>query len=96
MELQGKILKETGRVFDSKEVTVVHTHLLEGQKIAAHEHPGQEVFFTLVKGEVEAYLNDNETHQLTPGEVLAFDGDLYISILALKDSDFFVYLVNKH
>lgn len=91
----GKEIKEYGPVFNSDDLMVVHLHLEAGQKIQPHDHPGQEIFFTVVDGEVEVYLNEEETHVLQPKKVLNFKGEARISATALKESDVFVYLINR-
>lgn len=91
----GKELSQFGKIIDNKELTLVHIELKEGEKVPAHNHIGQDVFFTLVKGKVEVTLDGTEVHTLTPGTVLNFDGEVKIGVLAVENSEFFAYLVNK-
>lgn len=90
----GQELKEFGCVFRSKELMVVHHGLKAGEKIPSHNHEGQNIFFTVVKGAFRVYLNGEEAHEMRPGMVLNFDGKNFISADALEDSEVFVYLVN--
>lgn len=91
----GQELRELGKVFGSEELMVVHHNVAAGGKIPSHNHEGQLIFFTVVKGELDVYLNGEEKHTMTPGSVLHFDGKNFISADAILDSDIFVYLVNK-
>lgn len=91
----GNILKDYGRVFESEDLLVVHMKLEAGQTIAPHDHPKQEIFFTVVSGKVEVYLDEEESNVLEPKKVLNFKGERRISAKALEDSDVFVYLVNR-
>lgn len=63
--------------------------------IPKHNHAEAYIIFTVVKGAVRAFINDEEIHDLTPGDILYFDGDNYISIEFLEDGEFFVTLINK-
>lgn len=74
---------------------LVHLHLSKGERVQPHDHKGQEVFFTLIRGEVRISLEDEEQHTLSPGNVLHFAGEVRIGVEALDDSEFFVYLINR-
>jgi len=65
------------------------------KKVRPHDHIGQDVFFSVVKGEVITTLDGNETHTLTPGTLLRFPGEAMIGIEAIVDSEFYVYLINR-
>lgn len=41
-----------------------------------------------MKGEIKVLLNDEEDREFEPGKVLKFDGENYISIEAVKSSEF--------
>ena len=90
----GTEIKEFGQVLNNDKLMVVHIHLPEGKKITPHNHPNQDIFFSVVKGQVKATLNSTEEHILAPGTLLRFDGEAFIGIEALVDSEFFVYLIN--
>lgn len=91
----GIELRETGRLIDNKELMLVHLHLKAGESVPAHDHVGQDVYFTVVGGAVEVTLNAEERHTLHPGGVLHFAGEASVGVEALTDSDFFVYLINR-
>ena len=80
----GQEISEFGHILSNDQLSVVHVDLPKGKKIAPHDH----------KGQVKATLNESEEHTLSPGTLLRFDGDVFIGIEALVDSEFFVYLIN--
>ena len=90
----GTEIKEFGQVINNDKLMVVHVNLPQGKKIAPHDHQGQDIFFSIVKGLVKATLNNSEEHTLSPGTLLHFGGEAFIGIEALVDSEFFVYLIN--
>ena len=69
--------------------------LPQGKVIPAHDHLDHEIYFTIVRGEVKTILDGVEEHRLSPGTVLSFPGEATISIEALVDSEFFVYLIKR-
>lgn len=91
----GQILQETGMILNNEMLQLVHLQLAEGERVKPHDHKGQEVFFTIIRGEVELSLDGAETHRLTPGQVLHFAGEAEVGVHALADSEFFVYLINR-
>lgn len=91
----GQELKATGRLVDNQELMLVHIELPTGGKVPAHDHPGQEVYFTPVRGRLELTLRGEEKHIVSPGSVLHFAGEATIGVEALEDSEFFVYLINR-
>lgn len=93
--MYGAIYQETGMVINNETLQLVHLRLGAGEAVAPHDHKGQEVFFTVVRGEVEVSLEEQETHHLCPGKVLHFAGEARVGVRALSDCEFFVYLVNR-
>lgn len=91
----GKELVETGMLLNNAELQLVHLKLSAGEVVKPHDHKGQEVFFTVVGGEVEVSLEESEKHKLQPGKVLHFAGEARVGVEALTDSEFFVYLINR-
>lgn len=91
----GIELKEYGKIFEDENLMLVHMKLEEGQTIAPHDHPKQDIFFTVVSGKLEVYLDEEETHIMEPKKVLNFKGERRISAKAIEDSDIFVYLINR-
>ncbi len=93
--MKGSILSDFGKLVDNKELMLVHIKLNKGETIPAHKHSNQDVYFTLIKGDVIVTLDENETHNLHEGSVLNFDGNYSIGVNANEPSEFFVYLINK-
>lgn len=91
----GQEINTLGKVINNKELMLVHMYLKSGEQIPSHDHTGREVFFTIVKGTVEVTLNDTEVHRISTGTVLHFPGEAHISVKAIEESDFFVYLINR-
>lgn len=92
----GTELRACGQLLNNKELMLVHLKLADGERIAPHDHCGQEVFFTMVDGRVIVSLDETERHELTPGAVLHFPGEASVSVCAMEDSEFFVYLIYRH
>ena len=82
----GKEINTLGKVVNNKELMLVHLQLKSGEQVPSHDHKGQEVYFTIVKGTVEVTLDDT---------VLHFPGEAHVSVNAIEESDFFVYLINR-
>ena len=91
----GQEINTLGKVIDNKELTLVHLHLKSGEQIPSHDHKGREVFFTVVKGTVEVTLDNTEVHSISTGTVLHFTGEAHVSVKAIEESDFFVYLIGR-
>ena len=90
--MNATVIKEFGKI-TTDELMLNHMQLEKGQQIKPHSHPGREVFFTTVKGNMLIRINDEEEYSLHPGEVLHFKGENAISGEALENSEVFVYLV---
>ncbi len=91
----GKEISTLGKVVNNKELMLVHLQLKSGEQVPSHDHKGQEVYFTIVKGTVEVTLDDTEVHRISTGTVLHFPGEAHVSVNAIEESDFFVYLINR-
>ena len=91
----GNKISDLGRVVDNKELMLVHLQLKSGEQISSHDHKGQEVYFTMVKGTVEVTLDDTEVHRISAGTVLHFPGEAHVGVNAIQESVFFVYLLNR-
>ncbi|MGL4662959.1 MAG: cupin domain-containing protein [Culicoidibacterales bacterium] len=66
-----------------------------GDVIQNHNHPGYDILFTVVKGNVEVVLNNEEKHLLVPGRILHFNGENTISATFLEASEVFVTLIKQ-
>lgn len=85
-----------GRLVDNKELMLVHLNLPAGGTVPAHDHAGQEVYFTPIRGRLALTLGGVEQHIVTPGQVLHFAGEESIAVEAIEPSECFVYLINRH
>lgn len=65
-----------------------------GQGIAAHSHPGREIVFHLLEGELELSLGA-ETYALSAGDLARFDGERSVSPRAIEDSTALVVLAAR-
>ena len=91
----GKEINTLGKVIDNKELMLVHLQLKSGEQVPSHDHKGQEVYFTIVKGTVEVTLDDTEVHRISTGTVLHFPGEAHVSVNAIEESGFFFFLINR-
>lgn len=91
----GQVLKVKDKMFANDRLMLVHKHLFKEEKIPSHSHNGYDIFFNLIRGSVEVYLDDQEKYVLKEGDVLRFDGDYCISAKALDESDIYIYLIRK-
>ena len=95
----GKEINTLGKVIDNKELMLVHLQLKSGEKVPSHDHKGQEVYFTIVKGTVEMhsftlseisssnynYDDGILTIALTNGSTAKFDVDFFDGLPQLKE-----------
>lgn len=91
----AQVRSELGLVLQEGNFRVVKKALKAGEHIQSHNHPEANILFTLVKGRVQAFINDDQTFDLEPGKLLSFDGDNYIKANILEDSEIFITLINK-
>lgn len=91
----GKVLQTNDKMFSDDRLTLVYKHLVKGEDIPSHNHENCNIFFNLIRGCVEVYLDGQEKYLLKDGDVLTFDGEHYISAKASEDSDIYVYLIRK-
>ncbi|WP_353633291.1 cupin domain-containing protein (plasmid) [Halobacterium sp. NMX12-1] len=71
--------------FPDAEPKTVRLTLGAGESVPPHAHPGREIVFHLLEGEIELTLGD-DTHQLSAGDIARFDGDQQIAPEAVSDS----------
>ena len=80
-------------VFESGPKTV-RLALDAGDGIAAHTHPGKDVLFHVLDGEMEVAL-DGDPSTVATGEVLRFDGEREVAPTALTDASALVVLAPR-
>lgn len=93
--MAGTVKQELGLLFQGDKFAVVKKGGRAGEAVEKHNHPDQNIVFTVVKGKVRVLLNETEEHILTPGNVLNFDGSNYIQANFIEDGEFVVTLINK-
>ncbi|QSH95055.1 cupin domain-containing protein [Treponema phagedenis] len=86
MNSQAKIGNTDGLVFEEKKFLVARKTWKKGDTIPKHNHEGMDVIFSVIKGKVSAHINEAETHELTSGMLMYFDGKNYISGEILEDT----------
>lgn len=90
----AKILENEGLLVNENGFKLVKKVAKSGESIPKHNHPEANILFTVVKGEVEAFI-DEERFLLTPGKNLSFDGNGYIRANIVQDSEIFITLIDK-
>jgi quercetin dioxygenase-like cupin family protein len=81
-------------VFPDAEPKTIRLTLAAGDEVPAHSHPGRDIVFYLVEGEIELTLGE-ETHEVTAGEIARFEGEQDISPQATADSVALIVLVER-
>ena len=92
----GMVKDQIGLVKKCDNCMVVMKEGVTGDEIKKHNHPGSDVFFIVLIGEVKVTLNDEEHHTVVPGQILCFDGANHISAEMLKDSKVCVVLADQN
>jgi quercetin dioxygenase-like cupin family protein len=72
-------------VFPEAEPKTIRLTLEAGKRVDPHRHPDREIVFYLLEGAIHLHL-DEDTHELTGGDIARFDGDREISPVASEDS----------
>lgn len=81
-------------VFPDAEPKTIRLSLDEGESVPEHDHPGRDIVFHLLDGEVRLHLGE-ETLEATAGDVVRFSGDQAISPTALADSTALIVLARR-
>ncbi|WP_435066658.1 cupin domain-containing protein [Haloplanus sp. C73] len=90
-ELDGE---RHANVFPDAEPKTIRLTLDAGEAVAPHTHPGREIVFYLVEGQVELRLDD-ETHELAAGDVARFDGEREVAPRAIEASTALIVLAAR-
>ena len=80
--------------FPDAEPKTVRLALDAGSEVAPHSHPDRDVVFHLLDGTIELELDD-ETYELSAGEVARFDGDREIAPRAVEASTALIVLASR-
>lgn len=82
------------RPFEAGEPTVIRLALEADERVDPHTHPEREIVLFLRSGEIELDLDD-ETYDLTAGDVIRFDGQREVSPYAVEDSEALIVLAQR-
>ena len=93
--MAGIVKNQGGLAFSGTNYKVVKEVLDSGEKIPLHNHKGEDVVISVLKGKLEIYLNDDETHTLVPGDIIGFDGKNLVKGTALEYTEFNETLIKK-
>lgn len=80
--------------FPDAEPRVVKLSLAAGERVAPHTHPEREIVLSVRSGRLELGLDD-ETHELTAGDVMRFDGRREVSPTAVTDTEALLVLAER-
>lgn len=86
---------EAGLIFSGNNFAVVKKIGKTGEEIPKHDHPEENIIFTVLKGKMQVFLNETEEHILTPGTIMHFDGVNSIQATFVEDSEIQVTLIKK-
>lgn len=93
--MKGTKLEGNGLIYENSNTKIVHLTLDAGEEIKPHNHTGKSIYFTVMKGCIDVFLDNSETHSLRDGDILMFDGDTMISAKAKEFCSINVFLINK-
>jgi len=80
-------------VFHGAEPKTIRLTLEADERVAPHQHPGREIVFHLLEGEIDLHLGE-DTVELSEGDIARFDGDQEISPVASEDSTALIVLAH--
>lgn len=95
IKMVGIVKNNGGILFNEHNFKVVKKIINEGELIPSHNHPEENIIFSVLKGKMEIFLNEKENYILTPGDILKFDGTNYINGKALENSEINITLIKK-
>jgi len=81
-------------VFPESEPKTVRLTLDAGEEVPAHTHSDREIVLYLIEGAIELELDD-ETYELTAGDVARFDGRREVSPRANEPSVALIVLAQR-
>lgn len=81
-------------VFPGEEPKTIRLQLPEGESVAPHSHPNRDIVLYLLDGRIDLSLDD-ETHEVTAGDIARFEGEREISPHALESSTALILLAER-
>ncbi len=91
----GEVKNDIGIIFKKENYKVVRKSGVAGDIIPTHNHVEEEIVFSILSGEVEVILNDEDKYELKTFDVLNFDGINNMEVKFLKDSEILIILIKK-
>ncbi len=91
----GEVKNDIGIIFKKDNYKVVRKAGVAGDIIPTHNHVEEEIVFSVLSGEVEVTLNDEEVYELNTFDVLNFDGINNMEVKFVEDSEILITLVKK-
>lgn len=91
----GIVKNDIGIIFKNDNYKVVKKRGNRGEVIPNHNHPDEEIVFSIIKGRVKVILNDNEEYNLKIGDVLNFNGENIMSVNYMENSEIIITLIKK-
>jgi quercetin dioxygenase-like cupin family protein len=82
------------RPFDAGEPMVIQLALDAGERVDPHTHPDRQIVLTVRSGAIELDLDD-DTYDLSAGDVIRFDGRREVSPYAVEDSEALIVLAER-
>lgn len=82
-------------VFPGESPKTIRLTLPAGESVPPHDHPGHDVVFHLLEGEIDLRL-DETTVAVEAGELVRFDGKREIEPTAREDSTAVIVLAESH
>ena len=72
--------------FEGAEPRTAYLTLEADERVPKHDHPGRTVICSLRSGRLR-FEHDDGSVELEPGDVLRFDGETDVSVVAVEDSE---------
>lgn len=89
------VYDKEGKLVEDKRFALVRKEFGPDKPMKRHNHPGSDVYVTLIKGKMNVTINDKEKHALEPSMILHFDGKNYIESEFPEKSLIQVTLINQ-
>jgi len=81
-------------MFDGDEPRTIRLSLDAGERVPEHDHPDRTILIHVIEGALDFTLG-GDTHELTAGDVIRFDGDQGIAPEAREDTRALVVLADR-
>ena len=91
----GIIPSGEGKLHSNEHAMIVRRTFSPDRPMNRHNHPGQQIALTVIRGNAHLYLDDKEAHDLQSGDVLIFDGEHHISGKFSCETLLVITLINK-